>query len=391
MGKWEMVQMGDVFLSIKNGASIKQGDEIGSGYPITRIETISDGNVNRMKMGYAGIEDIAPYNDYVMESGDILMSHINSVKHLGKTALYVKKDGETVIHGMNLLRLKPNPHSIDSKYARYFFDSYNFKKQIPNITKNSVNQASFTVKALTKLTIPLPPLPVQQQIADVLDCASTLIEKRKAQIEKLDLLIKSQFIEMFGDPVMNPKGWKKVRFDAISKVRQGLQIPISKRKTERKFNCIPYITIQYLNGNKQEEYIENPKLSVMCTRDDILMTRTGNTGLVITNVEGVFHNNFFLIDYDRTKVNKFFLYYYLNTHAIQLELIRRAGTSTIPDLNHGEFYAIDIYIPPLSLQNQFADFVQQVEAQKSKLQKSLEKLELNYRSIMQKCFRGEIF
>ena len=59
-----------------------------------------------------------------------------------------------------------------------------------------------------QIQIPLPPLPVQQKIADVLDQASALIEKRKAQIEKLDLLVKAQFVEMFGDPVTNPMGWE---------------------------------------------------------------------------------------------------------------------------------------------------------------------------------------
>ena len=153
-------------------------------------------------------------------------------------------------------------------------------------------------------------------------------------------------------------------FGDICKVRQGLQIPISKRLTDFETGCYVYITVQYLHGGKEREYIKNPKSTVICTENDVLMTRTGNTGMVITGVEGVFHNNFFLIDFDRSRYDKEFLVQYLNMDVIQNDIRRRAGTSTIPDLNHGDFYKIMIYEPPLELQQQFAAFVAQVDKSK---------------------------
>ncbi len=150
--KWETVQIEDVFQCIRNGASIKQ-EENATGYPITRIETIADGTINRDRMGYAGINYMEPYSNYILETGDILMSHINSVKHLGKTALYTKQGNESIIHGMNLLILRANPSVLDSGFAYQFFNSFYFKKQLPNITKNSVNQSSFNISSLKKLII----------------------------------------------------------------------------------------------------------------------------------------------------------------------------------------------------------------------------------------------
>ena len=175
-------------------------------------------------------------------------------------------------------------------------------------------------------------------------------------------------------------------FEDICTVRQGLQIPISKRLTQYEEGCYEYITVAYLHGSKEREYIKNPKSSVICTEEDVLMTRTGNTGMVITNVAGAFHNNFFLIDFDRTRYNKVFLVEYLNLDLIQAEIKRRAGTSTIPDLNHGEFYAISIYEPPVELQNQFAAFVEQTDKSKLAIQQSLEQLETLKKSLMQKYF-----
>lgn len=99
------VKLGDCFSDIRNGANIKQGI-IDGGYPITRIETISGDRFNRDRMGYAGITDIEKYSSFILDDGDILMSHINSPKYLGRAVLYRQEDNERIIHGMNLLRLK---------------------------------------------------------------------------------------------------------------------------------------------------------------------------------------------------------------------------------------------------------------------------------------------
>ena len=87
-----MAKLGDVFTLIRNGASIKQTEGAG-GFPITRIETIANRKVDHKKFGYADIVDITKYESYVLQDGDILMSHINSEKHLGKVAGAVKAAG----------------------------------------------------------------------------------------------------------------------------------------------------------------------------------------------------------------------------------------------------------------------------------------------------------
>jgi len=185
---------------------------------------------------------------------------------------------------------------------------------------------------------------------------------------------------------LNEKNWKVNTFGDICTVRQGLQIPISKRLTEYEEGCYEYITVQYLHGGKEREYIKDPKTTVICTKDDVLMTRTGNTGMVITGVDGVFHNNFFLIDFDRNKYDKDFLVQYLNLDVIQADILRRAGTSTIPDLNHGDFYKIQIFEPPMKLQSEFNAFMKQVDKSKVVIQKALTETQTLFDSLMQKYF-----
>lgn len=143
------------------------------------------------------------------------------------------------------------------------------------------------------------------------------------------------------------KEWNYKIMREICVVNQGLQISISQREKYKKDNNKIYITIQHLNNVGENEYIrdENHNESVVCKKEDVLMTRTGNTGRVVTNVEGVFHNNFFKINFDREKINKDYLVYYLNMKSIQDLILAKAGTSTIPDLNHNDFYSIPFNFP----------------------------------------------
>lgn len=142
--------------------------------------------------------------------------------------------------------------------------------------------------------------------------------------------------------------WDKKRFKDFTKLSQGLQIAISSRFLEDGEHRYFYITNEFLNPNSTKKYyIESPSENVICTVDDILMTRTGNTGKVITNISGAFHNNFFKVDYDKFETSKMFLYYLLTSNDIQKEIIIRAGNSTIPDLNHNDFYSIKTSVPAL--------------------------------------------
>ncbi|WP_121079083.1 restriction endonuclease subunit S [Helicobacter pylori] len=158
-----------------------------------------------------------------------------------------------------------------------------------------------------------------------------------------------------------PKDWEIKTFRDISTINQGLQIPISQRLKAPTEHAKFYITIQALNNRKEFEYIKTYNESVVCHKDDILMTRTGNTGMVITNIEGVFHNNFFKINFDRTLINKDFLVYFLSLEQTQKTILRKAGTSTIPDLNHNDFYSLSIPLPPLNEQAAIANVLSDVD------------------------------
>ena len=157
-----------------------------------------------------------------------------------------------------------------------------------------------------------------------------------------------------------PKHWEVNRVKNICKVRQGLQISFDKRLNSNLEGSLEYLTIKSINNpNNPKQYILNPSKNVICTKDDMLMARTGATGKPIINVEGVFHNNFFLIDFDRNKVNKMYLYYYLKSSSIYEYLLLVAGTTTIPDLNHGSFYSTPFFLIENEEQTQIVEYIEQ--------------------------------
>lgn len=345
---------------------------------------------------WVSIADLGSYQKYVEDTKErisalaVQESGIKSVPantvimsfklSLGKTAI----TQEPVYTNEAIMAFIPTgKYAVLPDYFYYLFSAKDWTKG----TNRAVMGTTLNKATLGAVSITVPPIDEQHKIAAVLDKVSDLIAKRQQQLDKLDEMVKARFVEMFGDPQNNEKNWKMRTFKEICTVRQGLQIPISKRLTHFEENCYEYITVAYLHGAKDKEYIKNPKSTVICTKDDVLMTRTGNSGMVITNVAGVFHNNFFLIDFDRDKYIKEFLVEYLNLDLIQTELKKRAGTSTIPDLNHSEFYKIAIYEPPMDLQNQFAAFVNQTEKSKTTISRSLEKLETLKKALMQEYFR----
>jgi len=188
-----------------------------------------------------------------------------------------------------------------------------------------------------------------------------------------------------------PQDWQLLKMHDICSLRQGLQIKISERFKKPSDNRLPYITIQHLNNpDNNPEYIENPKKTVICYEDDILMTRTGNTGIVVTGVHGVFHNNFFIIDYNRNRIEHGFLYYYLNLDRTQHEILIRAGTSTIPDLNHGDFYSMDIPLPPLDEQRAIADILSTWDEAITLTGALIDALQQRKKGLMQKLLTGEV-
>lgn len=394
MGKWETVRLGDV-AEIGAGQGAPQGNQH---YSINGIPFIKAGHLAQLLSGYDEYElpkielNVAKSHDLKLFTKDTILFAKSGMSCLKGYVYQLQNDCYIVNH---LACVKPKDSYAISAFLKYFFIF-----SPPNRLIKSDSYPSISLGDISNIKLPLPPLRVQQQIADALDRASVLTHKRKAQIDKLDLLIKSRFLEMFGDPVTNPKGWEiRTIRDLVSEVRYGTSKPAVEngRYVYLRMNNITYEGSMDYSELKYIDIDDNDIEKYVARKGDMLFNRTNSKELVGKTAVFKEDKPMIIAGYIiRVRTNKL-----ANSEYISGFLNSRYGKQTLlnmcksivgqANINAKELQSIKIPLVPIDLQNQFADFVHQVEAQKSHLQQSLAKLELNYNSLMQKCFRGEIF
>ena len=387
----------ECFYQIRNGANIKQGTVEG-GYPITRIETTANDRFNRDRMGYAGITDIEKYESYILQDGDLLMSHINSVQYLGRTVLYEKQGNEKIIHGMNLLGLKARRDIIIPAYARYCFYSYSFRQQIGRITKKSVNQASFAVADLKKIKIKVPDLSEQSRVVDILNRLNQVIEDRQQELQKLDDLTKARFVEMFGDPIKNPKEYP------VHQLSEYITSLTSGSRGWARY-CVDdgnewFITIKnvkdchIITDNMQPvnapDNAEAKRTKVQ--EGDLLISITadlGRTGVVTKEIaeHGAYINQHLsCIRINKEVLKPLFVAHYMESPAGKEQFAAKNQNAVKAGLNFNSINSLRLIVPPIREQEDFINFINQVNKSKVEVQKALDETQKLFDSLMQQYF-----
>ncbi|MGB4437754.1 MAG: restriction endonuclease subunit S [Sedimentibacter sp.] len=254
---------------------------------------------------------------------------------------------------------------------------------------------------LINLRICIPPIEEQKKIAEILDKASNLISLRKQQIEKLDLLVKSRFVEMFVRP-KDKKFERKTLPDIISDNKNSLKRgPFGGSLKKENFVREGYLVYEQRHAIHNDfEYakyfITEEKYKEMIIfkvePHDLLVSCSGVTLGRIAEVpdgarEGIINQALLKITLNQSLMNNTYFIYLFRDEQIQDILFGFSRGSGIPNFpSMSEVKAVKFICPPIELQNQFADFVQQVENQKLEMQVGLEKLEQNYKALMQQYF-----
>lgn len=390
----EYKKLDDIFLVIRNGANIKQTPNK-AGKPITRIETIVDNKIDLTRVGYADILN-DNYEDFYLKDGDILMSHINSVSHLGKVAIFENIDID-IIHGMNLLVLKGDKSKVFPKYSYYYFITNKFRKQLIPITKKSVNQASFNISDLKELEIPLASYENQIRIANLLEKTETTIAERKNGIDLLDELIKATFYQMFGDPVKNGKGWRKDEIGNITNVGTGAT-PSRNNETEYFNGRIPWIKTTEVDGGQILDSEE--KITEKAIKETNCKVYPLNTILLAMYGQGKTRGNVAMLKIEAATnqacaailpnemFNEVFSFYQMKLLYSFIRNLARGGNQE--NLNLSIVKKIELIIPPIELQDQFATIAQKIERIKAEQKAQLKDLEELYASISHQVFAGDL-
>jgi type I restriction enzyme S subunit len=192
--RWPVLPLGEILSTMRNGTTADQNTNC-KGYPVTRIETISAGVINPRRVRYVDM----PYEEaarWLLQSGDILFSHINSEAHIGKTAIY-HGSPEFLVHGMNLLLLRPDVARVDPTYLFALLNTPEVRAFYRGRCKRAVNQASLNQKDIGSLPVPLPPLQAQKDFGTLSHQVEKVLGGESIAAEKLgelfELILRQAF------------------------------------------------------------------------------------------------------------------------------------------------------------------------------------------------------
>jgi type I restriction enzyme S subunit len=260
-------------------------------------------------------------------------------------------------------------------------------------------QPNISIGIIKNINIPLPTLPIQRRITDILDAADDYRQKTRAVIEKYDQLAQALFLDMFGDPVKNPKGFEVITVrDFVEEVKYG---------TSAKSNNIgkyPYLRMNNITYNgdmdfsdlKYIDVSDQEKVKYSVQIGDVLFNRTnskelvGKTGIIESEEEMIIAGYLIRIRVNKT-ANPYYLWAHLNSNWGKATLTCMCKNIIgMANINAQELQEIKILKAPLNLQNQFAEIIINIKQQKQQLQKSLLQGDKLFNSLLQKAFKGEL-
>ncbi|MDY4211511.1 MAG: restriction endonuclease subunit S [Treponema sp.] len=393
MENWKIVRLGDVCELQSGGTPSRSKTEYWKNgtIPWVKIGDFSGKYLNKTTEHITpkGLENSSAK---LFSKGTILYSIFATLGEA--TILNIDATTNQAIAGIKI----KDKSSIDIDYLFAYLNS--LKEEVNRIGRG-VAQNNINLSILKSFSVPLPPLETQENIAAVLDKCTALIAKHKLMLEKYDTLIKSRFIEMFGDPVKNPMGWEVYTVEeCATKEPNSLKAGPFGSSLKKEFYVETGYKIygqeQVISGdaNFGDYYIDEKKFNELKScevkANDVLISLVGTYGkLLIIPQEfqkGIINPRLLKITFDKSKIDTVFFKYFFASDSLQKKLTDNTHGGTMGILNLGIVRKIKIPVPPISLQNNFAAFVQQIDKSKFAVQKSLEKAETLYKSLMQEYF-----
>lgn len=308
---------------------------------------------------------------------------------------------ETVVVSPLYIVFQIDDSKLCHQYLNLFMHSEIGNDQIRHLTTGSVRD-SLKFSALKRISIPLPPIDTQRRIAAVLDKAQSLIAARREQIAVLDKLSKDLFVDMFGDPMLNPKGWEYAALGDVCKVRSSKRI----YQREQTREGVPFLRVSDIvsritgQGETASLFISNALYDELQNNgltpkaSDILVTSRGTLGrcYIVKDGDRFYFQDGMIswLDNSNQNINVDYLVQVFQSEKVIKQIAEKSAGSTVAYLSLGNLQAVEIPCPPLSLQDEFSRKIGLINKQKARLTKSLAELESLYKSLTQRAFAGEL-
>lgn len=384
----EKIKIGDV-CDILNGYAFKSENYVDSGIRIIRISNVQKGYIEDSTPAFYSFDTMG-LSKFMLEEGDLLMSLTGNV---GRVAILEKELLPAALNQrVACLRLKSN--KITKSYLFHFLNS-NFFEQQCIMASNGVAQKNMSTEWLKDYEIPLYTPNQQEEIVTVLNAAQSILSSRRQQLQKLDELVKARFVEMFGDVIHNSKGWEKRVFSEIATSRLGKMLDGKQRTGKYSYPYLANFNVQWfkfeIKNLNQMDFDENDQVEFELKDGDLLVCEGGEIGRCAVWHDEIqpcfFQKALHRVRCNRQIVHPDYLAWWFKYNCDHNGFAAIAGAkATIAHLPGIKMKQLQVTVPPLELQHQFAAFVEQTDKSKVAVQKALDEAQLLFDSLMQKYF-----
>lgn len=406
-----IVPLSDI-CDLQNGFAFKSDDYIDHSNTLNcRMSNIRpDGNFDiEYNPKYLPDSYTQKYKDFLLKDGDIVIAMTdmaNDPKILGVPTIVDTKGYDLLLNQRVGKLIFHKKDEVDVRFLQYSLNRKSVRKYYTQFAGGGL-QLNVGKKEVLSVKIPLPPLPQQQKIANILDAADALRQNDKALIAKYDELTQALFLDMFGDPVSNPKGWEIKNIEQITKsgkssIKRGPFGGALKKEIFVEDGYLVYEQFHALNNDfsRSRYFIDENKFNELkgfeVHPNDIIISCSGvylgKLAIVPKGArKGIINQALLKITLDESKMkNDFFvfLFSHKNFREKYFDANRGAGIPNFPPMS--EFKKFPFISPSMKLQEQFVERVAVIEEQKAIAQKSLEHSESLFNSLLQKAFKGEL-
>lgn len=388
----ELIRLGDIASKITKGTTPTSVgyDFIARGINFVKVESITE---NREfisnKFAHISEECNEKLNRSQLKENDILFSIAGVI---GRTAI-VHKDILPANTNQALAIIRVPNGRIDYSFLAYALESPMVHKQYEK-QQQGVAQINVSLQNVGDFLIPRLELEEQRHIVATLDKVSDLIAKHRAQLDKLDLLVKARFVEMFGDPLRNTKGWPCLELTKVCTAILGGGTP-SKSHPEYFMGTVPWVSPKDMKhviitdsiDHITEEAIANSTTNLVPVNSVLMVIRSGilkhTLPVAINSVPVTINQDMKAFVPDSNMLTEFLMYYF---KAIEPDVLAGVRGVTADNIDFKAFQKRKIIVPPLEVQKKYAIFVHCVDKSKLTIQQSLDKLEILKKALMQQYF-----
>lgn len=390
---WETVKLDDICELITCGVA-KRPEYVDDGIPFLSSLNVKENRFILKSFKKISFEDYQRLNKYSKpEVGDILYTRVGS---FGEAAV-IDLDFKFSIF-VSLTLIKPKKDIIDSRFLMWHLNSPNVKDFASKNT-SGIGVQNLNVGVVRKYKIPLPPLTMQKQIAEILDKADALRKKDLELLKHYTTLAEGLFIDMFGDPVKNEKDWNMRKLGEFTSLVSSGATPLGGSKIYQKTG-IHFIRSQNVLMHKVcydgisciSDDIHNTMKRTWVKNQDVLLNITGaSIGRVAVfegkdNVANV-NQHVCIIRTMREKLVPLYLSNLISNNSFQTKSIGNSTGGTREAFNFNQIKSFDIIYPPIELQNQFATQIQNIELQKEKVKAQIQASENLFQALLQRTFK----